>query len=221
MKNKWLLILTLMSIGNASAQFETGKKVIGGQFGIAFSNNKVNSNANTDQSSTSVNLNISLSRFITPTSLRGFGVNYGYDYTHSNINNPGLDQKAYAHILGAFITRTKLQPLAKKIYLSFSGTAGAGYGFGKTKYASVTGSTDTKTIYANLFASLGVWYQLNQRFILSGELSNLLNLSYRYNAGDVHSGTNHYKYSTSTLNFNTGLSGFGVNGLTVGVRYIL
>jgi hypothetical protein len=221
MKTKLLLILIVIGTQQLHAQFETGKKLVSGQLGLGFSNDKVNSTTNTDRITSVANLQVSLSRFLSPTALKGFGFNYGYDYAHNNINNPGLDQKGYAHLFGAFITRTKLHPLAKKFYLSFSGTLGAGYGFGKIKYTNIPGSTDTKTMYTNIFGSLGVWYQLSPRFILSGELSNLFNLSYRYNSGDVHSGTNNYKYSQSSINFNTGLSGTALNNLSIGVRYIL
>lgn len=221
MKNKILFVLLFSVVGVCQAQFETGKRVIGGQFGISFYNNNFNTTPATEQRSASISTSLSLSRFKSPTLLNGFGFYYVYYYGHSFIGNPTVEQKDYSHSIGAFINSTRLQPLARKLYLSFTGTAGAGYNFGKTNYTSNTNYTQTKGYNVYLSGGMGLLYQLNERFLLSCGLTNLLNLSYNYGNTSSYSGTSVNKGTNSSINLSSGLSGFTLNNVAFGVRYML
>ena len=218
MKNKILFVLLFSVVSVCHAQFETGKKIIGGQMQLGFSNYNYNpgSTTATEQHFSQFSTSLSLSRFKSPTLLNGFGISYVYNYNNA-IGNI-LDN---SHTIGIFVNSTKLQPLANKFYLSFTGTAGAGYGFGKTNFVNSTNYTKSKGYNVYVSGGMGLLYQLNQRFLLSCGLTNLLNMSYNHGDITIYSGTNVNESKNNSVNLSSGLSGFSLNNLAVGVRYML
>jgi len=222
MKNTCLLLLLLSFVTVSHAQFQTGKKVIGGQIEIATLNNNYFSSPGSEQRVTQFSTSFSLSRFKSPTLLNGFGLTYSYNHAHNNIGSPTDDQVYYSHNIGAFISSTKLTPLAKKFYLTLTGNAGAGYGFSKTDHVPSTGNYSKGEGY-NLYVSgdLGLLYQLNERFLFTATLTNLLNLSYHHGSTSNYSGTTVNKINNSSFGLSSGLTGFSVNNISVGVRYLL
>lgn len=222
MKKTCLLLLLLSIVTVSHAQFQTGKKVIGGQLGFATNNNNYFSTPGSEQRVTQFSTSFSLARFKSPTLLNGFGVSYSYNRAHNNIGSPTDDQVYNSHNITAFINSTKLTPLAKKFYLTFTGNAGVGYGFSKTDHIPSTGNYSKGEGY-NLYVSgdLGLLYQLNERFLFTTSLSNLLNLSYHHGSASNYSGSTVTKITNNSFNLNSGLTGFSVNNISVGVKYIL
>jgi hypothetical protein len=203
------------------AQFEKGKKVLSGSIG--FNQNQFNNlnTPQTDQGYTSLFTNFSLMKFTSPGSLQGFGLSYGYSGSHSN--DAFSPQNSYSHSIGIYFASTRLQPLARKLSLAFTGTFGGNYGFGKsTNTTGTVSASNTSSSYGvSLTAGMGLWYQLNDRFIISGELSNLLSAKYNYGMETAHIGSSTSKVHGSSINITTGLSGFTLNSFAFGVRYLL
>lgn len=204
-----------------SAQFQTGKKVIGGQFGLSGIRSNVSTSSSDYQRSGSLSASLSLSRFKSPLTLNGFGFSYGYNYSRSKTSNPINEQFYRAHYIGANISSTKFKPLARKLFLSFTGSAGVGFSYAKT-YNSKS-SDYSKNNYYNIGISgnMGLLYQLNERFLLDITISNLLRLSYNYGILSSYSGATITKLRNSSYNLSTGLTGFGLTNLSIGVKYIL
>lgn len=223
MKTAWIFTWLFFSVTVCDAQFQTGKKVISGQLGFSASNNNYLSPApGTEQRSTQLSTSFSLGRFKSPTVLNAFGFYYGYNHNHSNIGSP-LDEQLYNnHNIGAFISSTKFKLLARKFYLSFTGTAGAGYDFSKSSYMATSANYSKGDGY-NLYVSgdMGLLYQLNERFLLNATLTNLLNLSYHHGTNNNYSATNVSRTNNSSFNFNSGLNGFSFNNIGIGIKYIL
>jgi len=201
-------------------QFETGKKVIGGQFAVSINNNNLNSTPGVEQRFGSFSSSFSLSRFKSPTLLNGFGFSYGYNHSINNVGSP-TEQSNYNHGIGVFVNSMRLQPLARKFYLSFTGKAGAAYNFGKSNYISNTNYSKSNGYSVSISGEMGLLYQLNQRFLLTCNLTNLLNLSYHYGNNTIYAGANIYKSNSNGIHLSSGLSGFSLNSMAVGVRYIL
>ena len=221
MKIKILFVLLFVAVTVCRAQFETGKKVIGGQISIATSKtNNPSIFPGNMQRSLSFSTSLSLSKFKTPLLLNGFGFNYDYSHYEYNPAFSGT-RNIWNNNIGLFVNSMKLQLLARKIYLSYTGTAGAGYGFGKTTYGFGSNYSKTKGYTVYVSGGLGLLYQLNARFLLTASLSNLLNLS--YNHGDVieHSGTIDNTASTNSINLSSGLNGFPLDFIGIGVKYML
>lgn len=223
MKNAWFFTLLFFSVAVCDAQFQTGTKVISGQLGFSASNNNnLSPTPGTEQRSTQFSTSFSLGRFKSPTVLNAFGIYYGYNHNHNNIGSPPDEQLYNSHNIGAFISSTKFKLLARKFYLSFTGTGGAGYVFSKTSYVANTANYSKGDGY-NLYVSgdMGLLYQLNERFLLNATLTNLISLSYRYGTNSNYSGTNVSKTNNTSFNFNSGLNGFSLSNIGVGIRYIL
>jgi len=153
--------------------------------------------------------------------LIGFGVQYSYsDARYNSGSSSQLENKN--NVVGAFIELTKLQPLARKLYLSFSGIGGANYNIGDTYYPNNTKSqTKGYNLYVN--GGMGIWYQLTNRFVLTGNVSNLLSLSYGYGKTTSYLVNNTSVIEGNNTNFtlSTGLSNFSLGNFGFGVKYVL
>ncbi len=93
--------------------------------------------------------------------------------------------------------------------------ARASYSFSNTKQASTNNEARTHGYGAGLSGSIGVMYRLKQRFLLDCNFSNLLSASYGHT---VYANST---YTSDTFNFSTGLSGFSMNSLAFGIKYLL
>jgi hypothetical protein len=216
-----LFSMFMLCVIATTAQFEKGKKVLGGSIG--FNQNRINylNGLQSDQRFTSLFTNFSLMKFTSPRFLQGFGLSYGYSGSHSG--DPFSEQGNYNHSIGIYFASTRLQPLAKKLSLAFTGTFGGNYGFGKSTNATgIVFTTNSSSSYGvSLTAGMGLWYQLNDRFIITGELSNLLSARYNYGTETPHIGSSTSEVHNSSINISTGLSGFSLNSFVFGVRYLL
>lgn len=216
-----LLVCMGFIYGSSYAQFETGKKMISGGLSFNTSVNDLHSNPSARELHTNFHFNASLSKFSSPLLVKGIGLTYGHNYIHNNISNPSIDNVNYAHLIGAFINRIKLQPIGRKVYLAFTGTLMAAYTFGKSSYTTSVNYTDSRSYLASLSGAIGAWYQVSPRFILTGDFNNLVSVSYNYgtytttNGTAVNSGNNH------SVGISTGLNGIALNSFQLGLRYVL
>lgn len=223
MKKLVLFVCLSLTILISHAQFNPGQKVIGGQvllnLNSASTSTPAGSSTVVSQRGTSIGLNLSLSKFKTPTVLNGMGIFYGYTHNRNDISS-SVEQKNTNNSIGAFVNKTKLKPLAKNFYLSFTGAITGVYQFGDTKTVQLGNSSKRNAYAAIASGSMGVLYQVSQRFLVSGELSNLLSLGYNHST-ETLSGTTSSKSTSDAFNFSTGLNGFSLNNLSFGVRYLL
>lgn len=219
-KTKLLAVfLCTAAIKVSYGQFETGKNMIGGGIGFATQSNNTGTSPTINQRSSAFSLSLSLSRFSSPVSVKGFGISYSYSF---NSSSSAPELSIHTHAVGASLNRTRLQPLGKNFYMAFSGDLGAGHSFGRTNYTGVNNYLNIRSYHGGISGALGIWYHLNQRFILSCNLSNLANISYSYNSYTTYSGgVSVNSGNSSNFSISTALSGFSLNTLSVGVRYIL
>lgn len=217
MKQMLLSFCCLLTISICHGQFVTGQKLIGGQLSFGMNDFSMPQGNYVDQKSTTLSLGLSLSRFRSPTVLTGFGISYNYQYSKSFNSGTVNDAFTYHnHTIGATYSGTKLKPLAKDFYFTLTGTVRANYFFNNSKQASTAAEFRSNGYGTGLSGSIGLLYQLNQRFLLNCDFSNLLSLSYshsKYPTGNT--------FTTQSFNFSTGLSGFSMNSLAFGVRYLL
>lgn len=191
--------------------------MIGGQINIGLYNADQGVSSGSDQAATNLVTSVSLSKFSSPTLFKGFGFTYSYNYSHNVNGFPPNEQISRSNGIGFFVSGTKLQPLAKKCYLGFTGTSGVDHGFGEIRFVSTGDKTKLKSYTVYVSGSLGLFYQLNQRFFISTNLINLLNMNFFVNR--IGSGTT--ENNTSSFNFSSGLSGFSLNNLGITARYLL
>lgn len=218
MKNVYLLAAMLLTVSISNAQLVTGSKLLGGGFNLNFANsNNTITNPGVDQRSSYVSLQISLMKVRNPRLLSGFGVTFFYNHVK---NMPG-NYKANGYGAGAFYAITKLVPLAEKFSLALTGSAGADYLFGRT-YTNIAANYDRYRSYnAGLNGNLGLWYQLNQRLVFTSDLSNLFGLNYSHSSTDSYAGSVVNTSEINSIGLRSGLSGFSLGAITVGLKYIL
>lgn len=220
MKKLCLLLTLLCFVYATEAQFSTGQRMIGGQLSVGYSNTDFNTTPIQKQNNSSVSISPVFSRFSSPTRINGFGLQYSYAHQKTGIGSPS-EQTYNSHLIGAFVSQTHLQPLAKKLYFTLSGTAGAGYQFQKISSTSSPATTDIKGVNVYLRGGIGLLYQLNQRFVLSTQLNNLVSLEFGHGKTTNNNGTVSTSNTTNQVGFSTGLNGFSLNSIGIGVSYLL
>ncbi len=217
----YLFLLCLIAVSFANAQFSAGQKLISGQLNVSTDNYTSNNSPGSDQKNSYGGISLSFSKFKSPLRLIGFGIQYSFSDTRFNSSSSSpLENKN--NVAGIFIELTKLQPIAKKMYLSFSGMGVMNYGVRDTYYANNTRSQSKGyNLYIN--GGMGLWYQLTNRFILTGNVSNLLSVNYStgntasYTANNIGTADG----STSSFTLSTGLSSFSLGNFGFGVKYVL
>lgn len=207
MKNLLFLCICFCLVATTKAQFEKGQQVIAGQFSFNTQSTQTNSPSGVSNAS-DVFAAFSYSRFSSPTTLKGFGINLVYgDNSTNSIGNS----------VGVFYNYTKLEKLANRFYLTFDGTAAVNYSQGNFN------PTKQTFIFSNVSLNLGLLYHLNNRFLLSASLVNLASLSYSFSETNTSMvGGTAVNIKRKGFNFNSGLRGFNfINNVAFGFRYLL
>jgi len=220
MKKTVCLLAAVCLVFAANAQFSAGQKMIGGQVSVGYSNTDFNTPTVQKQNYTAVSLSPVFSKFTSPTRITGFGLQYAYSQQKTGIGGPS-EQDYYSHLIGAFVSRTQLQPLAKKFYFTLTGSVGANYQFQKTRNTLPTTTVDTKGINVYLRGGIGLLYQLTPRFLLSTQLNNLVSLEFGHGKSTTTNGNVSTTGTNNQVGFSTGLNGFSLNSVGIGVSYLL
>ncbi len=211
MKHLYLAICCLCVGLISQAQFNKGQRMIGGQ--LNFTANNAQSNA-TLIDNTSFGLDLSFSKFIKPTSFYTVGVNF------SNTSTPKTFQN---NSYGIQFQYTILQHLIKKFYLGYTGSFNS-Y-INNSNYYNGIGTLVSKTNGWNIQANgnVGLYFQLNNRFLLYTNLINFVTVRYSNQSDQNLDANNNFIKSNanSSYSFNTGLTGFSLNNLGIGVKYLL
>lgn len=220
MKKSVCLLAAVCFVYVANAQFTKGEKMIGGQVSMGYNNVTRSTPAIQKQHNFSAGLSPIFYRFINPNKVNGYGLSYFYSRQTTDIGLP-IESNYQNHSVGAFFSQTKLQPIAKNVYFTLTGTVGANYQIQKNNSNVSTGYYDAKGFNIFLRGGIGLWYQLNQRFILTTQLNNLVSVEYGYIKTTNTNGSNTTSSTTNGVGFTTGLNGFNLNSLGIGVNYLL
>lgn len=223
MKMKLFLSAALLISTASFAQFSAGQKMIGGSLGFnaSHTNNMVYPPVFGDGNrSFSLGLGFSLEKFQSPSVFEGGGINYSYLNTRNAIGTSS-ETTNKNNSVGLFVDRTKLERLANKLYLGFTGTGGVNFQFGQS--TDIPGNQTKSQAYGvNVSGSLGLLYQLNKRFLLNCTLNNLVAVNYQYGITKTYSNGSYLgKEKNSFFSLSTGLNGFNLYGLSFGFRYLL
>lgn len=219
MKSKLLFVFFVFTVFSSFAQFTAGQKMMGGQIGFATNSSGRSAVPGNDYRYSSVSISPQFSKFQSPTLFTSFGISYGYNHSHTAIGDPVNDRTANTHTIGVSLGRTKLEPLARNLYLSLTGTGGLNYQTDNLVYQS--GNPTTKSSSMNVYVSggLGVLYQLSQRWMLNCSLTNLISINYGHGLSSTASAGSQAK--ASSFSISTGLTGFSLNNVGIGFRYVL
>ncbi|MEO8174909.1 MAG: hypothetical protein ABI581_17570 [Sediminibacterium sp.] len=225
MKNLLLLTVFACSVFFANAQFTTGQKMIGGNFGLNSGTSTLNTAPGIFQRQLNAHVALSFSKFKSPTLITGAGFNYLYQHIHTNANTTPTNSESHfnTHSFGFFVERIHLIPLANKFYFTYTGLAGANYEFAKSNATFGTINTPSNNNAYHIFASgaIGLLYHLNQRFLFTCNLNNLLYVSYSHVEDKTTNGTVETKASSNQVVFSTGFQNMSLDGLSIGVKYML
>lgn len=222
MKNLLLFTTFLCSVFFANAQFTTGQKLISGHLGFGFSNTKITNNPGVSNKNTVFSFSPAFSRFKSPNVMTGIGLRYQYNGYHGMIGDPVNEFRQNQHAFALFVNRTKLEPLAKKFYFTYTGEVNANYQVNhpNTRPLNPVNWYDIYGVSAS--GSIGLLYELNQRFLLSFELSNLVSISYHHTIEQGKTQTTTvFKNTSDNFGFSANLSGFNLASVDVGVKYLL
>jgi len=221
MKNLLLLFALLCIASTTQAQFTTGQKMIGGQLSGGFNESTTSASAAKNKAG-DVTLALSFSKFTSPTQFNSVGFSYGYAHTANT--GTSNETESNIHIFSIFVERTKLQQLTKRFYFTYTGSINATYRLDKDKNTVSSVVTDeTRDGYlAYVSGSIGLLYQLNERFIFTSSLSNLLSVNYQhYDIKTTVGAAAPLNSQYNGFRLLTGLSGLSLNNLSIGVKYIL
>lgn len=223
MKNLLLLTAFLCLAFFADAQFTTGQKLISGQFGITLNESDINSIPGVSGNNTFVSFSPSFAKFKSPTVLSGAGISYYYSRYHSGIGSGAAERIQPTHFFGIFVNRTKLEPLAKKFFFTYTGTAGVNVSFSRDRYASGLRARDQDIYGASVTAGMGLLYQLHPRFLVTWEFSNLISLNYNHARETSYnpSNTPAYQNISNSISLSGNLANFTLGYVMVGVKYML
>lgn len=193
------------------AQFNKGQRMIGGLFYLTATDNQANS---TLIDNITFGTLLSYSKFKSPMSFYSIGVSYNYS---------GNKNYSYSNGFGLNYGYTQLQTLAKKFYLGISGSGSTNFNYNNSY--NLSGNTSSKSIGWGIEAngSVGLFYQLNNRFLLTTNLINLVTISYgqqRYQYIDANNNITSTE-NGSSWRINTGLTGFSLMNIGIGVKYLL
>lgn len=185
--------------------------MIGGLFYYNLNMNKSNSIIYDNSSS---GAQVSYSIFRNQMSFYSIGLHYNY---YSNTS----DNHSFGY--GINYGYTQLQSLAQKFYLGVSGSGSINQN--QSKNYTVNGILNSKTHGWNIEAlgNVGIYYQLNNRFLLSTNLINLITIRYAHDqTSSLDANNNLIKTGEgNSWTINTGLTGFSVTNLGIGVKYLL
>jgi hypothetical protein len=223
MKNLLLLTTFVCSVFFARAQFATGQKLISGQFGISLADNEINATPGIGSNNVFLNFSPSFAKFKSPTVLDGIGISYFYSRYHTGISSPATERIQPTHSIGVFVNRTKLEPLAKKFFFTYTGTIAANAAFSRDRYASGPRARDQDNYGVSLAGGIGLLYQLNQRFLLTWGLSNVVSLAYNYSIETSYTPANTpaYKIISNRIALEGNMVSFNLGNVSVGVKYML
>lgn len=221
MKKLFALFVAGCIVYTADAQFTSGQKMIGGQLGIGYNTSETQGTPGVETRSFQFSLSPSFSKFVSPTAFNTVGISYDYMHQRSAINTNG--ESVYdSNAFGLYVGHTQLAPLGRKFYFSMTGTAGAGFSTQRTRAVFSSNKTDGDGYNVYVRGGIGLLYQLNQRFLLSTQLNNLISLSYQHMKNTSYNGNNPPVIGrNNNIAFSTGLNGFSLNNIQVGVNYLL
>ena len=211
MKQFYLAVCCLCIGLISNAQFNKGQKMIGGLF---YYNLNINQSNNITYDNSSSGAQLSYSRFRNTMSFYSIGLSYNYYANTSTDHSFGY---------GLNYGYTQLQTLAKKFYLGVSGSGSINQN--QSKNYNNLGNLISKTNGWGIEAigNVGIYYQLNQRFLLSTNLINLITIRYGHDQTNSLDANNNFNKTNegNSWTINTGLTGFSVNNLGIGVKYLL
>jgi hypothetical protein len=211
MKNLLLFCICFLLIGSVNAQFEKGQKMLGGQFSF-YDQKTESSNSTPTNISSDLNTSFAYSRFSNPTTIKSYGVHLSYSDNGSTTINKTV---------GAFYNYTKLESLAKRLYLSYGATAAINFTEYNNSYTNYYRSNQSSTV-PSVSIGLGLMYHLNNRFLISASLLNLATLSYSFNNTETFPANNPpYTTKNNTVSLNTGLTGYSLSNIGLGFNYLL
>lgn len=201
----------MLLLSSSKAQFEKGQKMLGGQF--SFYDQKTESSNSTPKNiSSGVSASFAYSQFTNPRTFNSYGINFSYGDNGSNTINKSA---------GIFYNYTKLEPLAKRFFFTYGGTAAISFSEYNNNYPG-SGSSNLRRTTPNVSIGLGLMYQLSNRFVINASLLNLASLSYNIDNTESFPATNSpYTTKSNTFYFNTGLNGFNLYNINFGLNYLL
>lgn len=219
---KVLLSTALLCIaGMSQAQFTKGQTALGGQLSFSTVTSNLTYTPATPtwvkSRATQFSVSPSVSFFSSPTAMSSFGVTYANNITKTDNPPSGSVQKNTTNSAGLFFRLTKLNRLANRFYFTYGGGPTVSYSKSKDEFISSPESTSSM-VNVGINGGIGLLYQLNNRLLLTTNLNNVLAASYyhaEYKAGSVGAG------NANGFSFSTGLSGFSLNSLSIGMMLLL
>lgn len=222
-----LSILFCLSVFFASAQFDIGQKVIGGNVGFNGATSEYYNSISNKNNTTNISASPSIAWFTKANQLFGIGLQYNYNHEKSSvINYPGYSDtiSSNSHSIGVNMFSQRFIPLAHNFYFTVTATGSAWYSFGKRSEIRTANELSTRTTGYGIRASLapGLTYRLTQRFLFDAYLSDFLSAGYthsQYKNGD--GGGSGEKPHQNTFNLSSSLSNTSLGNIGLGFRWLL
>ena len=218
-KKSTILVLLIVINFMASAQFQKGQKVLGGNIGFTVGKSENGDNYTSRQNSFTINP--SFAKFTKPNQLCGIGVGYGY--SRQKFESPVTSQNTNVinQTIGVNVFSQRLYNMAKNLYFTLNTPASVYYMFGNNKIESSNSVNEIKnTGYSiNLSLAPGLSYQLNNRWLFDAYLSNLVNIGFSHNQSKSSPSNN--KTKSNNFGISSSLSNTNLGNIGLGFRYLL
>lgn len=191
----------------AHAQFQKGQHQLGGTLG--FSTQKQDTN---NLKNTFVNINPAVGTFYKDNRLVGVNLYYSYSKTE---NYYEYESK----VVGAGVFLRQYLPLGKSFY--FFAEEGLNVKSGKTETKQSNILSDEKLITSTIYFYPAIAYSISRVVQLELALPNLASLSYSNRKGKTTNGGTTIETKTNGFALESGLQGFSLGSVGLGVRFIL
>lgn len=165
----------------ATAQFDIGQKVVGGNVGFTTTTTDNYYRMGTSVKQVFFSVSPSIAKFTKSNQLCGIGLYYNYLHQQTR-GNYSTDPNDYSHYIGLNLFSQHFFTLAPKFYFSVIGTGSLGYSFGSNTYRSGVNEINKKSSGYNINIGLapGLSYRIIPRLLFDAYLNNFLYAGYTH-----------------------------------------
>ena len=230
MKKNFTIFTVLYFISqSAFAQFTKGQKLIGGNVsfstssgsfdGSSFNNSNINNTSNTG-----IGADISKAKFISPKTLLGIGLAYGYyryvvdQQAPANNNN----YKYTSHSGGVNVFAQRFISLGNNFFFTILTGGTIGYNYSKQTDFTSKAILKAKGYSINANITPGLSYKINDRFLFDAFLSNFIFAYFQHtDATSNYPQPQEEKTHRNNFYISTSLSNTSLGNVGLGFRWLL
>ncbi len=219
-----IFTLTCISFAafTASAQFEIGQKVLGGNVSFASGNEENVYMNDYENKYLNFTVNPSIATFTKSNKLQGIGLSYSNSYQKTGYLRYEIS-KNYSNSLGIELFSQRFISITKGLFFTLKTSAGASYQFGKQEkfFNSVPNDLKSTGFGIGAYLAPGISYKLTNRLLFDAYLSDFLALSYSHSKFKDPTSSTPLKRTRDSFRIHSSLSNVNLGNIGLGFRWLM